>query len=134
MTSAYRFIVGTLLLLLLLGFGLGGCSTGQSAMNNAAHSIELIYFDGCPTTPPFRESLESALGQTDGYEALTPIDVTTLAEDDIRRGYGSPTILVDGRDLFGAGVPDSPMMSCRIYVGGTPDSQAIAAKLNELTR
>ncbi|MBL4809141.1 MAG: hypothetical protein JKY43_03665 [Phycisphaerales bacterium] len=122
-----------------MSIGLASCTTtqsveGQQAMNKDTHTVEFLYFDGCPNTPPFRGSLESALDQTDGYEALTPIDMTTLAEDDIRRGYGSPTILVDGRDLFGAGVPDSSMMRCRIYAGGTPDSEAMAAKLSELTR
>jgi hypothetical protein len=122
----------------MMGVALGGCAstqtatgqgaTGQNTMNTN-HTIELLYFDGCPNTPPFRESLEAAVAKSN--TSFTPIDLTTLDENDPRRGYGSPTILIDSHDLFGAPVPSNSMMSCRIYADGLPDRDAIYAKLSE---
>ena len=97
-----------------------------------SHSIEFLYFDGCPNTPKLRETLELALNTTDQH--FTPVDMTTLDESDLRRGYGSPTILVDNQDLFGVPRPKSGMMSCRIYPDGLPDDSQIIAKLNEVTQ
>tara|TARA_R110000744_G_scaffold344399_1_gene449776 strand:+ start:262 stop:663 length:402 start_codon:yes stop_codon:yes gene_type:complete len=116
---------------------LAGCvsqskSNEQVAHMTTTHSIEFLYFDGCPNTPRLRETLELALNTTDQH--FTPIDMTTLDENDLRRGYGSPTILVDNQDLFGAPAPKSGMMSCRIYPEGLPDDSQIIAKLNEVTQ
>jgi len=100
----------------------------------STHSIELLYFDGCPNTPKMLDSLDYAvIHSAIAASSLERTDLTTLPEDDLRRGYGSPTILVDGHDLFGASAPASPNMSCRIYPDGLPTTQAIIAKLNEYT-
>ncbi len=93
--------------------------------------IELLYFDGCPNTPPFKESLDQAARQI--HTTYTLIDLTKLPENDIRRGYGSPTILLDGHDLFDMPVPQSPTMSCRIYSDGLPDTNTLIAQLSERT-
>ena len=98
---------------------------------NATQSIEFLYFDGCPNTPQLREYLEAALEQSAG--SFAAIDLTQLADNDLRRGYGSPTILINGRDLFEAPIPSSPSMSCRIYPGGLPDTNTLIAKLSETT-
>jgi hypothetical protein len=37
------------------------------------------------------------------------IDADTLAESDARRGYGTPTVLYENRDLFGMPEPTPPM-------------------------
>ena len=130
MSTIHRFIFGTLLV-----FGLGGCatnqcSTGQTMDTNTTQSIEFLYFDGCPNTPQLREYLEAALDQSDG--SFVAIDLMKLDDTDIRRGYGSPTILVDGRDLFDMPEPDAPTMSCRIYAGGLPKTDTLIARLSEI--
>ncbi len=114
--------IGTLL-------GLVSCSTNPRTMDTkpSTQSIEFLYFEGCPNTPALGDRLAEA------GRSFNPIDMTTLPGDDIRRGYGSPTILINGHDLFGAPVPNSPNMSCRIYPDGLPTTQAIIAKLNEYT-
>jgi hypothetical protein len=131
MSTIRRFIFGTLLALWATG-----CATSQQrsqiAMDtNANQSIEFLYFDGCPNTPQLRVYLEAALDQSNG--SFTAIDLTKLPETDIRRGYGSPTILVNGRDLFDMPQPATPTMSCRIYPGGVPDTDTLIAKLSEIT-
>ena len=97
---------------------------------NTTQSIEFLYFDGCPNTPQLREYLEAALEQTDG--SFAAIDLMKLDETDIRRGYGSPTILVNGHDLFDMPEPSTPTMSCRIYPGGLPKTDTLIAKLSEI--
>jgi len=131
MTIITRIIFGT-----ILALGLSGCSTaqprGQQVMNaNTTQSIEFLYFDGCPNTPQLREYLEAALDQSNG--SFKAVDLAQLPESDIRRGYGSPTILVNGHDLFDMPQPATPTMSCRIYPGGVPDSDTLIAKLSEIT-
>ena len=55
-----------------------------------------------------------------------------LPEGDVRRGYATPTILVDCRDLFGLPVPTTTNMGCRIYAGGLPEEGMIASRLRGL--
>jgi hypothetical protein len=63
--------------------------------------------------------------------AWSEIDVTAESAPVHARGYGSPTILVDGKDVTGA--PPGDSASCRIYVGsevrGVPPLEAIIAAL-----
>ncbi len=96
--------------------------------------IEILGFDGCPNTPKFRERV------TEAAQAFAPIrsimveyvDQEALPEDDVRRGYPTPTALVEGQDLFGLPAPTSPAMGCRIYPGGLPTAEQITAKLSAL--
>ncbi len=127
MCTIVNIIFGT-----LIAFSLLGCATGQHTtmdINTTTPSIEFLSFDGCPNTPLLREYLEAALEQSNG--SFATIDLTQLNDTDIRRGYGSPTILVSRHDLFDMPEPTSPNMSCRIYPGGLPNTQTIIAKLSE---
>lgn len=126
MSPLTRLILGT-----LAALALTGCAGNQHTMDtDMTHSIELLAFDGCPNSPVMRESLTAAIKGAGG--SFTEIDLATLPDDDIRRGYGSPTILVDGHDLFNMPEPNSATMSCRIYAGGLPDTQTLIAKLSEI--
>lgn len=97
-------------------------------------STELIYFSGCPNVSAAREALDSA------FAALKlPPQWTEYQTDDPKlpvhaRGYGSPTILVDGRDVSGVDGRGSAS-SCRLYVdehgrpAGVPSVHCIVAAL-----
>ncbi len=65
--------------------------------------IELVYFAGCPHVESARTSLREALAEAglpaqwtewDQYDSATPPRVL---------GFGSPTILIGGRDVTGHG-------------------------------
>lgn len=97
-------------------------------------AIALVYFVGCPNVERTRSNLRAALGAL-GLPA-TWREFTSDAPDlpASARGYGSPTILVDGRDILGAGPSDSPD-SCRLYPPGlgdhgAPSVRAIVAALH----
>ncbi len=90
--------------------------------------IEVLGFAGCPNTPPFTERVEAAAEAVGGFQVVY-IDQESLAEDDLRRGYATPTALVGGNDIFGMPKPISPSMGCRMYPGGLPTADEIAARL-----
>jgi hypothetical protein len=77
--------------------------------------IELLHWEGCPSTPEARELVERVLAE---HELDVPIElreVTTQAEAEALRFPGSPTIRVDGRDIDPAGAKGRPALTCRIY-------------------
>jgi hypothetical protein len=91
----------------------------------------LLYFDGCPLTPSVRQDLASAaaiLGIS-----VEEVDLARLPPGDPRLRYGSPTVLVDGRDVLG--VPPSPDagLACRPYLQGLPTAQRWAQLLRATT-
>lgn len=90
--------------------------------------VEVLGFEGCPNTPTFRERVTAATEMVGGFE-VTYIDQESLAEGDLRRGYPTPTALVDGDDIFGMPKPTVPSMGCRMYPGGLPTVDEIAARL-----
>ena len=92
--------------------------------------IQFLSFPGCPNADPARGALEQALklcGLPGRYEEVNVMDALTPKE---LKGWGSPTILVNGADIA-AGEP-SDQASCRIYENGTvPDPDQIAIALRE---
>ncbi|HET6550788.1 MAG TPA: hypothetical protein VFG79_20160 [Solirubrobacter sp.] len=72
--------------------------------------VELLFWEGCPSYPEALALLRSVLG-ADARIVVREIesDEQAVAE----RFPGSPTIRVDGRDLFP--IDDPPSLSCRIY-------------------
>ena len=68
--------------------------------------IQFLTRDGCVNTPLMRRNLDAALKllSWDGY---TTVELASLPEDDLRLGYGTPTVLVDGADIMGVPKPES---------------------------
>lgn len=91
--------------------------------------IELLGFPDCPNTPALRANLTAALASIGKGWTFTDTDQERLPEGDIRRGYPTPTVLVNDRDLYGLPVPTAPNMGCRMYAGGVPDASDIAGKI-----
>ena len=89
--------------------------------------IELVYFEGCPNASQARENLREAV------EAFSP--ALTWSEWDLMeestpaafRRFGSPTILVDGKDVTGETV-GTAAMACR--ADGVPSVASITARIS----
>jgi mercuric ion transport protein len=95
-------------------------------MTKGRPKVELVYFTECPHIELARTSLEAALvevGLTGRWQEWNQDDP---AAPERIRGFGSPTILVDGQDVSGVG-PRSHGHSCR--ADGVPKSARIAAAL-----
>ncbi len=91
--------------------------------------------DGCPNTPKMWTSLHEALQELNWTIHVDWVDVVDLSrEQDPRAGYGAPTILFNGMDLFGTEPEKSLDPSCRFYPGGVPTTQHIVARLRALAK
>jgi len=93
--------------------------------------VQLLTFPGCPNALATRERLLAVLRSL-GHHA--PIDEVNLEARDAPAelsGYGSPTILVDGVEIEGAGAGGG----CRLYrdargrLTGVPSEAAMVAAL-----
>lgn len=77
--------------------------------------VELRYWDGCPSHPEALRLLREVLRER-GLDAEVELrEVTTNEEAERLRFPGSPTILVDGRDVDPAGAAAPAALNCRIY-------------------
>lgn len=94
--------------------------------------IELLGFPGCPLTPQLRANAQAALLLVPERWVLDEVNQETLASGDLRRGWPAPTLLANGRDLFGMPTPAVPAMGCRMYEGGVPSPERIAERLRTL--
>jgi len=77
--------------------------------------IELLWWEGCPSTQRALDDLRTALSDVGLDPASVELRQVTSDEQAERERFpGSPTILVDGHDVFPR--EDAPVgLSCRIY-------------------
>lgn len=71
-------------------------------------TIEFLTRDGCKNTPQMLDNLKRAQDQLGEDAKLEIIHQVSLASDDPRIGFPTPTILVNGRDIFGMPDPVHP--------------------------
>jgi len=84
--------------------------------------IDLVYFDGCPNVDEARSHLRALL--PDG--SWTEWNLSSADTPETYRRHGSPTVLVDGRDVTGDG-GGAVAMACR--VDGAPSRDVIRRAL-----
>lgn len=80
-------------------------------------SVELIYDQSCPNVDKAREVLREAFAQAGFPPAWIEWDRESPESPVHARRYGSPTILVNGKDIAG-GAPNDGANCCRLYVDG----------------
>lgn len=91
--------------------------------------VELLFWEGCPSHPAALADLRAVLG-----DASIVVREVVSEEDAVVEGFvGSPTIRVDGVDLFPIDEPSG--LTCRIYrlrdgrFSPTPDPLDLRAAL-----
>ncbi|EYR62073.1 alkylmercury lyase [Actinotalea ferrariae CF5-4] len=95
--------------------------------------IHLLYFEGCPNWHVMHERLLEAVALVDDDCDVQLVEVQSPEMADRWGFHGSPSVLVDGTDLFAA--PGSPVgLTCRLYptpdgVRGTPTLEQVVAAL-----
>ena len=87
--------------------------------------VELVYLTGCPHVEAARQRLRMALQAAGWPIKWREWNSASPDTPDEVRGFGSPTILVDGRDVTG-GTPGAGM-GCA--VAGAPPVETIAMAL-----
>jgi hypothetical protein len=88
-----------------------GCSQAPAAKPAETPSNKELVFltrDGCVNTVTMRANLDDALKALALPNDYQFINADTLKESDPRGGYGTPTILFAGRDLYGMDQPSVP--------------------------
>ena len=89
--------------------------------------IQLLYFVGCPNLEPARLALRDAMAAEKLDQDVEEIDVESPTAPESLRGWGSPTILIDGKDV--TGTTRTTGSSCRLYANGGPSVEEIRARL-----
>ena len=64
--------------------------------------------DGCVNTPDMVNNLDDALKSLGLPTDYACIDIGTLPKRDARTGYPTPTVLYNGKDIFGMPAPKPP--------------------------
>ncbi len=96
--------------------------------------VELVYDNDCPNVDAARAQLRQAL-----VEFRVPVEWQEWDRESADapayvKQYGSPTILIDGRDVAGTGT-EAESNCCRVYAGadgrlqGVPSVEEIQAAL-----
>jgi hypothetical protein len=92
--------------------------------------VEVLWWDGCPSTERALDELGAVLRELGLVDAQVRMREITTDADAERVGFlGSPTILIDGRDIAPAASNDTAALSCRVYrrrdgrISPTPDPE-----------
>jgi predicted Zn-dependent protease len=106
-----------------------------------APDLELLWWEGCPSTERALAELREALSDVGLDQA--DVRITEIETDDqaSQAGFrGSPTILVDGVDIAGANPDDHVGLGCRVYrrrdgrISPTPDPEDLRDALRRAAR
>jgi hypothetical protein len=99
-------------------------------------TVELLYWEGCPSHPQALADLRDAMAELGlDPDAIVVREVATDARAEDERFVGSPTIRIDGADIQEPG--DEPAaLTCRVYhrrdgrVSPVPDPADVRDALN----
>lgn len=80
--------------------------------------VELLSFRGCPHVSAARRALEEAFRRAAFEPSWREVDLESEPEHSKLRSFGSPTVLVNGREVTGR-TAGGAALSCHLY--GTPD-------------
>ena len=92
--------------------------------------VELLWWEGCPSTPEALEQLKEVLRE-EGMEpeAVEVVEVETDEQARAERFPGSPTVRLDGVDAIPPTETDPFSLTCRVYrlrdgrISATPDPE-----------
>ncbi|MBS3944764.1 MAG: DUF2703 domain-containing protein [Melioribacter sp.] len=91
--------------------------------------LELQYFEGCLTHIKLENNLKEAVNGLEDKVEIEKVLVNDEAKARQVKFRGSPTLLVNGEDIEGIPLLESPSLSCRFYSKGIPSSQSILKKI-----
>jgi hypothetical protein len=98
-------------------------------------TVELLWWEGCPSHPETLADLERVLREEGINAELRRVEIES--DEQARREHfpGSPTIRVDGEDIFPAEEGEPYSLTCRVYrlrdgrVSPTPDPEDLREAL-----
>ena len=92
--------------------------------------VQFLAFDGCPLAESARDALDKAVGES-GLTEYEEIDILDPDTPENLRGWGSPTILVNGADVIGNAKGEGA--GCRIYAteSRVPETALIVERIRD---
>ncbi len=100
----------------------------MAASCTSSKHVEFLGFEGCPNTPKLKKVLTEAQPNLE----IVDVDLMALSSGDARLGWGAPTILVHGKDLFGVHANKNGSVSCRNWNNGLPSVNDIQRAFKDL--
>ena len=96
-------------------------------------TVRLLTFAGCPLAPQARARVSEVIGGLDPglHIDFQELDIEAPDTPDDYTRWGSPTILINGRDMTGA--QPGAATCCRVYFtrDGVPDTAHIIKAIKE---
>jgi hypothetical protein len=97
--------------------------------------VEILYFDGCPAYLAAEKVVRGVLEERGMHAEVELVAVNTDEEAHRYRFPGSPTLRVEGRDLFPTGEREDWRLGCRVYatpegLKGYPTAEMLWAALS----
>jgi hypothetical protein len=109
----------------------------EASRRRSTMKIEILYFEGCPTYLKAHKTLRGVL-EEEGVDAeVELIAVNTAEEAQELRFTGSPTLRVDGEDLFPVPERAEYALGCRMYatsqgLRGSPTTEMLREALAKM--
>jgi hypothetical protein len=96
-------------------------------------TVELLWWDGCPSYPEALTELERILREEDVHADVQLVEVTSDEQARQERFPGSPTVRIDGADVVPPGDGEPFSLTCRVYrtrdgrISPVPDPEDVRA-------
>jgi hypothetical protein len=92
-----------------------GTDYQESASKGMDLDIHFLWWEGCPSHPKARQRLQEVLGEL--KLSVEPESVEIKTDEEAERWHfpGSPTILVNGRDIDPNASTQPSRLTCRLY-------------------
>ncbi len=95
--------------------------------------IEVQYFAGCPNSKKALKIVKEYVNESELKIDFKEILIDTQ-EDAVQYKFrGSPTILINGKDIEGVEENKTPSLACRYYPNGLPTKEDIKKHIASLT-
>ena len=78
-------------------------------------TVELLWWEGCPSHPEALTELERILREEGVPAEVTRVEIEDDEQARRERFPGSPTIRIDGRDIVAPGDGEPYSLTCRVY-------------------
>ena len=96
--------------------------------------VEVLYFGGCPTYETATKTLRVILAEEGVETEIKLVAINSDEEAQRLRFSGSPTVRVDGRDLFPVPEREDWRLGCRVYatpegLNGSPSAEMLREAL-----
>ena len=87
--------------------------------------IEVQYFNGCPNSKAVLEMVKKFVAESKLQIDFEEILVETQEDAEKYKFRGSPTILINRKDVEGLEENITPSLACRYYINGLPTEDKI---------